>query len=109
MKEARDELVRIDARDLLFRGAGPDGADRHHTLKQLSHEYVSFALFTVGGPSVRAPRLKSPSGLGPDCRPSGRRANRQAPFVAEGSNRGLDERVTCVTLRAAFRVDSSVG
>jgi hypothetical protein len=54
--------------DILFRGAGPDasgvfepnrvaqnavliagGADPDHTLKQLLHEYVSFALFTVGG------------------------------------------------------------
>jgi len=54
--------------DILFRGAGPDaagafdpdrvaqnavliagGSDPDHTLKQLLHEYVSFALFTVGG------------------------------------------------------------
>jgi hypothetical protein len=53
--------------DLLFRGAGPDaegaldpervaenagivagGADPDHVLKQMLHEYVSFALFSLG-------------------------------------------------------------
>ncbi len=53
--------------DMLFRGAGPDasgaldpdrvahnavivagGSDPHHILKQMLHEYVSFALFSVG-------------------------------------------------------------
>jgi hypothetical protein len=53
--------------DILFRGAGPDdsgaldahrvaenaaivaaGADSHHVLKQLLHEYVSFAVFSTG-------------------------------------------------------------
>ncbi|HEX6277008.1 MAG TPA: DUF4388 domain-containing protein [Polyangiaceae bacterium] len=69
--EVRDSLasfaVGAGVYDMLFRGAGPNaageldpdrvaqnagivagGADPDHVLKQMLHEYVSFALFTVG-------------------------------------------------------------
>ncbi len=70
-REVRDSLgsfaVGAGVYDILFRGAGPDatgaldadrvaenativaaGADSEHLLKQLLHEYVSFALFSAG-------------------------------------------------------------
>jgi hypothetical protein len=71
LAEVRDSLasfaVGAGVYDMLFRGAGPNaqgeldadrvaqnavivagGADPDHVLKQMLHEYVSFALFTVG-------------------------------------------------------------
>src|SRR5688572_1995461 len=71
MGHIRDSLasfaVGAGVYDMLFRGAGPDasgaldadrvaqnavivsgGGDPDHVLKQMLHEYVSFALFTVG-------------------------------------------------------------
>jgi len=85
--EVRDSLasfaVGAGVYDMLFRGAGPDaegvldadrvaqnavvvagGADPDHVLKQMLHEYVSFALFSVGaalGSEVEADVTKSVS------------------------------------------------
>jgi hypothetical protein len=96
-EEVRDSLasfaVGAGVYDMLFRGAGPDaegvlnadrvaqnavivagGADPDNVLKQMLHEYVSFALFSVGaalGSGAEADVTKSVTPLLSSLRPQG--------------------------------------
>jgi len=95
--EVRDSLasfaVGAGVYDMLFRGAGPNasgeldpdrvaqnaaivagGADPDHVLKQMLHEYVSFALFTIGaafGSDAESEVTRAVTPLLSTLRPSG--------------------------------------